>query len=194
MSRSNTAAALTLLIALLLAVGPGYAQRDDTALGIGAPMGAADLSRFFAIPPDGAGLPAGRGTAAQGASVYRQHCASCHGNDLRGQKSIGAPALIGGRGTLTGSRPIRTVESYWPYATTLFDYVKRAMPLTAPGSLSDNQVYAVSAFILSQGGICVPADGLDAATLPRVLMPNRDGFVADHRPELQLYHTGQPRR
>jgi cytochrome c len=143
------------------------------------------------IPADGTGLPPGRGTPAQGAIVYAQSCAACHGEKLEGQKTIGAPALIGGRGTLNRvpklgtpptNLPVKTVESYWPYATTVFDYVRRAMPMTAPGSLSDDQVYAVTAYILAQARI-VPADAvLDAKTLPAIRMPNRDGFVADYRP------------
>ena len=83
--------------------------------------------------------------------------------------------------------PVKTVESYWPYATTLFDYVKRAMPFSAPGSLPDDDVYAVVAYILAQAKIIGPGDTLDATTLPKVAMPNRDGFVPDPRPERQLY-------
>ena len=158
----------------------------------GTPLTQADLAGAFAIPPDGAGLPQGNGTPVQGASVYAQHCAACHGDDLLGQKTIGAPALIGGRGTLNrvpkrgtppGNLPVKTVESYWPYATTLFDYVKRAMPMNAPGSLSDDQIYAVSAFILARANIVPQNAVLDAQSLPAVRMPNRDGFVADYRVE-----------
>jgi cytochrome c len=156
-------------------------------IGVGTQLTAADLAGAFSIPPDGAGLPPGRGTPATGAAVYAQNCAACHGENLLGQKSIGAPALIGGRGTLArvpvlgsppGNLPVKTVESYWPYATTLFDYIKRAMPMTAPGSLSNDQVYGVTAYILARAKI-VPGDAvIDAATLPRVRMPNRDGFVS----------------
>jgi cytochrome c len=173
--------------ALLLAVLPARAQNAAApAIGVGTPIGPADLSRYFAIPPDGTGLPPGSGTAAQGAAIYAQHCIACHGDKLQGVKAIGGPALVGGRGTLAGS-PEKTVESYWPYATTLFDYVKRAMPMDAPGSLTDDQVYALVAFVLAAGRI-VPQDAaVDARTLPMIRMPNRDGFVPDHRPEPQLY-------
>jgi cytochrome c len=120
----------------------------------------------------------------EGKSVYQQQCASCHGEKLQG--GIG-DRLIGGRGTLVNDdprkAPIKTVESYWPYATTLFDYVKRAMPMTAPGSLTDDQVYALTAYILSEAHI-VPDDVImNAETLPKVVMPNVDGFMPDRRPE-----------
>ncbi len=171
-------------LGLLLAGGVARGQdASDPASSAGTPIGPADLRSFSAVPPDGAGLPPGHGSVADGATVFGARCASCHGDRLEGMKAIGAPALVGGRGSLAGPAPVKTVESYWPYATTLFDYTKRAMPMTAPGSLGDNEVYAVSAFILSRGGIAVPAGGLDAATLPAVRMPNRDGFVPDRRPE-----------
>ena len=91
--------------------------------------------------------------------------------------------LIGGRGTLASRNPIMTVESYWPYATTLFDYVRRAMPFSAPGSLSADEVYAVCAYILTEGHIIEPSTVMDAQSLPKVRMPNRDGFIPDPRPE-----------
>ena len=92
--------------------------------------------------------------------------------------------LIGGRGTLTQRRPVLTVESYWPYATTLFDYIRRAMPYNAPGSLTASEVYALSAFILGEAKIIDKSTVLDATMLPKVQMPNRDGFIPDPRPEL----------
>src|SRR5256885_2840521 len=92
--------------------------------------------------------------------------------------------LLGGRGTLTTKNPVMTVESYWPNATTLFDYVRRAMPFQSPGSLTADEVYAVSAYILAEGNVIDKATVLDAQSLPRVQMPNRDGFIADPRPEL----------
>lgn len=127
------------------------------------------------IPPSGAGLPAGSGTAKQGAAVYVAKCLACHG-----EKGAGKPAdkLVGGVGSLASAQPVRTVGSYWPYATTLFDYVRRAMPLNNPMSLSDDDVYAVSAYILFQNGIIAADERMNAATLPRVKMPNRDGFIS----------------
>jgi cytochrome c len=153
-------------------------------LDIGSAVTEADLKRYTSPLPDGRGLPAGSGTVTQGRTIYLQSCAACHGDKLQG--GIG-DRLIGGRGSLVNSdptkAPVKTVESYWPYATTLFDYIKRAMPMNAPGSLSDDEVYAVSAYILSQAKI-VPEDAtLDAKSLAAVRMPNRDGFIPDPRPE-----------
>jgi len=165
------------------------AQAKEGRYGFGTPATQEELSRFFSIPPDGRGLPPGSGSAARGAKVYSESCAACHGEQLQGnpEKGIGGDRLIGGRGTLATKAPVKTVESYWPYATTLFDYVKRAMPFSAPGSLSDDEVYSVVAFILSRAGIIQPGETLDAMTLPKVVMPNREGFEADPRPEIQLY-------
>jgi cytochrome c len=103
-------------------------------------------------------------------------------------KGVGGDKLIGGRGTLASKSPVKTVESYWPYATTLFDYVKRAMPFSSPGSLTNDQVYGVVAYILSEAKIIPPTDTMNATTLPKVEMPNRNGFEPDPRPELDLYH------
>jgi len=129
----------------------------------------------ISIGPDGAGLPPGRGAAAEGEVVYNMRCAACHG-----ERGAGKPndRLVGGVGTLTGDQaPIKTVGSYWPYATTLFDYTRRAMPWNAPRSLSDEQVYAVTAYILNLNGIISATDEINAQTLAKVRMPNRDGFV-----------------
>lgn len=125
-------------------------------------------------PPSDAGLPPGSGTVKQGAAVYASKCKACHG-----EKGAGKPAdaLVGGIGTLGSGKPVRTVGSYWPYATTLFDYTRRAMPTTAPMSLTNEEVYAVTAYILHLNGI-VPADAvMNSETLPQVQMPNREGFV-----------------
>ena len=136
-----------------------------------------ELAQFFSSMPDGRGLPEGSGTVKQGEKVYAAQCASCHGAKLEG--GIG-DKLIGGRGSLAASggkqAPVKTMESYWPYATTLFDYIKRAMPFSAPGSLSNDDAYAVTAYILNQAQI-VPDDAtMNKNTLPKVEMPNRNGF------------------
>ncbi len=178
-------AALFALAASAEAQQSGYPLRYD----FGTTPTPQELAKFFAIPPDGKGLPPGKGSYAEGQKVYAETCAACHGDKLQGipTAGIGGDKLIGGRGTLASAAPVKTVESYWPYATTLFDFVKRAMPLNAPGSLSDDQVYSVTAYILGEANI-VPKDAvLDAKSLPKVQMPNRDGFVPDPRPEIELY-------
>src|SRR5262249_30276861 len=126
------------------------------------------------VSPSGAGLPPGRGDVKQGAAIFADKCAACHG-----AHGVGKPMdqLVGGAGTLRDKKPERTVGSYWPYATTLFDYVRRAMPLNAPQSLNPDEVYAVSAYVLFLNGL-VPQDAtLDANALAKIKMPNRDGFV-----------------
>ena len=143
----------------------------------------ADLGRFTSVTPGGAGLPPGQGDAIQGREVFANQCVACHGEKLEGVKGTGGLALVGGRGTLVSAKPFKTVESYWPYATTVFDYVKRAMPFNAPGSLSDDEVYAVTAYILASGDVIKFSDRLDATTLAKVAMPNRDGFFTDPRPK-----------
>jgi cytochrome c len=133
------------------------------------------------IGRDGSNLPPGSGTVSHGREVYEQQCASCHG--ANGEGAVG-DRLVGGQGTLATARPVRTVGSYWPYAPTLFDYIRRAMPQNAPQSLSNGDVYAVSAYILSLNGL-LPADAmLDAKTLAEIRMPNRGMFVDDPRPDV----------
>jgi mono/diheme cytochrome c family protein len=128
------------------------------------------------VTPDGKGLPEGSGTVAHGRSVYDENCAACHGEN--GQGGI-KDRLVGGQGTLTSEMPIKTVGSFWPYATTLFDYIHRAMPYQAPGILSADDTYAVAAYILNLNGI-ISADGrLDKDTLPKIKMPNREGFIPE---------------
>ena len=129
----------------------------------------------ISIPPDGKGLPAGSGTVAQGAQVYAQKCVACHGENGAGTPS--GDRLSGGIGSLASGNPIKTVNSYWPYATTVFDYIRRAMPITMPQSLSNDEAYAVTAYILSLDNVVPPDAMLNAQTLPRVQMPNKDGFV-----------------
>ena len=143
------------------------------ALGVAA--GPAEIARFdISVPPSGAGLPSGSGTARQGAAVYAAKCVACHG-----EKGAGKPAdaLAGGIGSLATAKPVRTVGSYWPYSSTLFDYVRRAMPISNPLSLSDDEVYAVSAYVLFLNGIVGEDAVMNAQTLPLVKMPNRDGFI-----------------
>ncbi|HVY04394.1 MAG TPA: cytochrome c [Burkholderiales bacterium] len=134
------------------------------------------------VRADGAGLPPGQGSVAQGTLVFAQKCAACHGN--RGQ---GGPMdkLTGGNASLASPIPIKTIGSYWPYATTLFDYVRRAMPFNAPQSLSSDETYAVVAYVLHLNGIVAGDATLDANSLPAIAMPNRDGFIGDPRPDVK---------
>jgi cytochrome c len=151
---------------------PALAQAPQ----FGHPIAPADIAPWdISIGPDGAGLPPGSGTASQGEAVYAAKCQVCHG-----EKGVGGPndTLVGGIGSLAaGKTPVKTVGSYWPYATTLFDYIRRAMPFPETKSLTNDEVYAVSAYILNLNGIVTADEVLDAQSLPKVKMPNRDGFI-----------------
>jgi mono/diheme cytochrome c family protein len=129
--------------------------------------------RDMAIGPLGLELPAGTGTARTGQSIYETHCLHCHGD--KGEGGLD-PRLAGGLGTLTTAEPIKTIGSYWPYATTIFDYVRRAMPLYTPGSLTNDQTYALTAYLLYINGIIEIDRTMDAVELPSVQMPNKAGF------------------
>jgi S-disulfanyl-L-cysteine oxidoreductase SoxD len=162
----SVASALLFLSAAALAETPDLGQPATPEV-----IAVWDIS----IGPDGAGLPPGNGSPQQGEAVYAAKCLPCHG-----EKGSGKPndQLVGGLGTLTGDQtPVKTVGSFWPYATTLFDYVRRAMPFNAPRSLSDDEVYAVCAYILQLNGIIAENAVMNAQTLAKVQMPNRDGFV-----------------
>jgi mono/diheme cytochrome c family protein len=139
---------------------------------------AADPARIKAwdisILPDGTNLPPGKGSVSEGAAIFTDKCQMCHGAEGRGQP---ADRLTGGVGSLTTQQPIKTVASYWPYATTLFDYIRRAMPVNHPHSLNDHEAYALVAYILSIDGIVKKEVVLDAKSLPKIKMPNRDGFI-----------------
>lgn len=145
----------------------------------------ADIS----VAPDGAGLPPGHGGVDEGRVVYRKSCAGCHG--ALGQGVSEYPAVVGGQGTLRTAAPLLTIGSYWPYATTIFDYIRRAMPYQQPGTLRPRDVYAVTAYLLFLNHIIPAHTDLNERTLPTVRMPNRDGFVEDPRPDLRA--SGRPR-
>jgi mono/diheme cytochrome c family protein len=134
-----------------------------------------------AVGPDGTGLPEGSGTVAAGREVFAAQCSRCHGPN--GEGGVGA-VLVGGQGTLATPKPLKTVGSFWPYATSVWDYVNRAMPFDQPGLLKPPEVYAVVAYILNLNGIIGDNQVLDAKSLPQVKMPNRDGFVPDPRPDV----------
>jgi cytochrome c len=164
----------------IVGVWPAAAQLPT--YGVGRPPTAAEVQAWdLTIPPDGQGLPPGSGTAALGKPVYIERCASCHGE--RGEDPKYG-LLAGGHGTLTTAKPIQTIGSFWQYATTLWSYIRRAQPFDEPGSLTPDQVYAVTAYLLYLNGIIGEQEVMDAKTLPRVQMPNRDGFVPDPRPDV----------
>jgi cytochrome c len=162
-----------LAAAAIIASGAVWAaERYD----FGRPATPAEIAGWdIDASPSGAGLPPGHGDVRQGEAIFTAKCASCHG--ARGE---GKPMtrLAGGIGTLRDKKPEKTVGSYWPYATTLFDYVRRAMPLNAPQSLTPDDVYAVSAYVLFLNGIVAQDTTLDADSLVNIKMPNRDGFVS----------------
>jgi len=172
------------VVAIVLLCATSAVCAQSTHYGFGSAPSQSELDQFFAVMPDGRGLPPGSGSVEQGKAIYTAQCAACHGAELQGGMG---DRLIGGRGTLVNGdptkAPVKTIESYWPYATTIFDYVKRTMPFNAPDSLSNDQVYAVTAYILSEAKIVPPDTMLDAVSLAAVKMPNRDGFIPDPRPE-----------
>ncbi|CAI4029607.1 Cytochrome C [Nitrospira tepida] len=177
------ATGLVLVVAALGGTLPGSsAEEPPGAYGLGRPASDAEIRAWdIDVAPTGEGLPPGQGTVKQGAQVYVLKCAACHGATGREGPQ---DRLVGGRNTLASAHPVKTVGSYWPYATTLYDYVRRAMPFDAPQSLSPDEVYSVVAWLLHQNGI-VPEDVvLDARTLPQIRMPNRDGFIQDPRPDV----------
>jgi cytochrome c len=148
---------------------------------LGEAVSASDLALAdYTILPNGEGLPAGTGDAKKGAMVYLQNCLACHGEG--GTNGLN-DRLVGGHDSLLTDKPVRTVGSFWPYATTLFDYVRRAMPYQTPGSLTNDEVYAVTAYILFLNSVVAEDTHLNADTLPNVRMPNRDKIVWQYPPE-----------
>jgi len=181
-----------LLVVTLMEASEALAQMPT--YGIGRAPTAEEVKAWdLTIPPNGQGLPPGQGTAVLGKDVYVDRCAACHGDNGGDPKYR---ALVGGRGPLTsaelsenldwllGGKPVLTIGRFWPYATTLWSYINRAQPFDEPGSLTHDEVYAVTAYLLYLNGIIGEADVLDARTLPAVKMPNRDGFVPDSRPDV----------
>jgi S-disulfanyl-L-cysteine oxidoreductase SoxD len=164
---------LMVVIAATLAAGVVSAGES---YGIGRPATPQEIAGWdIDVSPSGAGLPPGSGDVRQGEAIFADKCAACHGAHGEGKPM---DRLVGGRGTLQDKKPEKTVGSFWPYATTLFDYVRRAMPLNAPQSLAPDQVYAVSAYVLFLNGIVPQETTLDADNLAKINMPNRNGFVS----------------
>lgn len=158
--------------------GSGASPAEPLGIGRVAPPETV-ANRDITVFPDGSGLPPGRGTARLGRPLYEQQCSACHG--LRGEGHGEYPRLAGGRGSLTTDSPLPTVGAYWPQATTVWDYIRRAMPYYTPGTLSADEIYSLAAYVLYLDGVVEEDEVLDETTLPRVLMPNRDGFVPDPR-------------
>jgi S-disulfanyl-L-cysteine oxidoreductase SoxD len=165
--------------AVALAVGVGGAQGQK--LGIGREATPAEIAGWdIDVRPDGKGLPAGKGTAAQGEEVFQAQCAACHGEFGEGKDRW--PVLAGGHGSLKADRPEKTIGSYWPYASTVFDYVRRAMPFGNAQSLSNDELYAVTAYLLLMNDVIKdPKFELSARTFSTIKMPNADGFYDDDR-------------
>jgi mono/diheme cytochrome c family protein len=158
--------------ALFALASPAFAQSPN----LGKAISAEDLASWdISIGPDGAGLPSGSGTVKQGEAIFMAKCQACHG-----EKGAGTPndRLVGGQGSLPGDKPpVKTVGSYWPYATTLFDYIRRAMPFNESKSLTGDEVYGVVAYLLNLNGVIPESETMNAQSLPKVTMPNREGFV-----------------
>ncbi len=148
---------------------------------LGKPASPEEIAAWnLTVFPDGRGLPSGHGTAAEGKPVYESHCASCHGTNGSGGSS---EELAGARHGLTDANPDKTVGTYWPMATTLFDFVRRSMPPDAPGSLGNDQIYAVCAYLLHLNGIIAETAEMNALALSQVKMPNREGFIRVDAPK-----------
>lgn len=175
----------SLLFAVLaLAISASSAQsQQNSKFGIGRTATKAEIAGWnIDIDRKGTNLPPGKATVSAGKEVFEQQCAACHGS--KGEGGI-ADKLVGGQGTLATAKPVKTVGSFWPYATTLFDYVRRAMPHPSPQSLSNEEVYAVTAYILHLNGLLPEDATLDAKSLSSIKMPNRDNFVTDPRPDVK---------
>ena len=159
--------------ALFALASPAFAQQSPN---LGKAISAEDLAAWdISVGPDGAGLPPGSGTVKQGEAVFAAKCQACHG-----EKGAGTPndRLVGGQGSLPGDKPpVKTVGSYWPYATTLFDYIRRAMPFNESKSLTSDEAYGVVAYLLNLNGVIPESETMNAQSLPKVTMPNREGFV-----------------
>ncbi|MBS0153648.1 MAG: cytochrome c [Nitrospira sp.] len=170
------------MLALCIPPAGSSAEVGASAFGLGYPASESDMAAWnIDVSPDGQGLPPGQGTVKQGAQLYAMKCAACHGpTGKEGPNEV----LVGGQGSLQTTKPLKTIGSYWPYATTLYDYLRRAMPFTAPQSLKPDEIYALVAWLLYQNQILAGDAILDAYSLPKIEMPNQNGFILDPRPDV----------
>jgi cytochrome c len=171
-----------LMCAAAVVGSPAVVFAQSPTFGVGHAPKPEELKAIdIEVTPDGKGLIHGSGTAAAGKEVYTRRCETCHGpTGQEGPQDV----LAGGQGSLTTSRPQKTVGSYWPYATTLWDYINRAMPFDHPSTMMPDEVYATTAYVLFLNGIVGEHDVLNETTLPQIKMPNRDGFTSDPRPDV----------
>ena len=157
-------------LALALASSAAFAQAPN----LGKPINPAEIAAWdINILPDGTGLPPGSGTPAEGARVYAAKCSACHGQNGKG----GANAALAGGNPIKDMESEKTIANFWPFATTVFDYIRRAMPWRQPRSLTNDEVYALTAYIFSINKLIGENDAMSAQTLPKVQMPNRGGFI-----------------
>ncbi len=180
------------LIAAACATAPRMSQNPPApTVGFGKPISEVDIApwNIDIRTSDGRGLPPGRGSVAQGKSVYEAKCIECHGAEAKGGSVYGP--MVGGIGSFTTDRRVVTPGSMYPYAPILFDYIRRTMPMDKPQTMTNDEVYAVSAYLLHLNGL-VPAEAvMNASTMPKVAMPNRDGFIPDDRPDTRAVRCMQ---
>ena len=187
----------SLLVSMMILVTPSVGLAQSPAFNLGRTPTESEIQAWdISIGPEGKELPPGSGTAVEGVKIYEQKCLQCHGP--KGEQSPtsadvmpGLFRLVGGRGTLNTPTPVRTVGSFWPFATTVWDYINRAMPRFEEGSLSADEVYALTAALLYWNGIIQETDTMDAKTLPKVQMPNRNGFVPA-QPDYEQFRECNP--
>lgn len=182
-----------LALALAACASTSWTQTPDYKNVGRAPTDSEIKAWDITVGPDGKGLPPGAGTAKDGAAIFAEKCAPCHTPTAEGGKQ--GPALVGGTGTLKSLHPVQTVGSYWPFATTIWDYINRAMPRGQGGSLSPDEVYSLTAFLLYRNGVVKEDDLIDAKSLPKIEMPNRNNFVPENLSDIwehnkRACHTG----
>ena len=179
------------LVPVLLLLANVAALAQNPTYNLGRPPSEEEVKAWdIGIDPEGKGLPPGSGVATQGAEIFARKCQACHGQKGAGIPGGAAPELVGGVGTLQSSKPVRTVGSYWPFATEIWDFIRRAMPMNQEGTLQTDEVYALTAAILYWNGIIQENDVIDANSLAKVKMPNREGYIP---PPISEWRPGMPR-